>query len=815
MNARRRPPALLLASLLAISIALVSAPERASSEAPRLAKPEDRYAMAGGCYTIKSLATDTYIGRDSGVTANASTIEGAQRFHFQATDLGRYLLFGKEQYFLAASDGVVGGITDTLKAQGPLQMADGASTGKLEPALDALGEGPLSDATGRGAEVVLAATASELSDWEIREVGGEAFTIRLPATTQALSVDGAGALVLVEQLDAGSLFAFELTDGCAAFPEVEVNIDGPVLGGDTSFEEVRGFIDAHLHMMAYEFIGGRVRCGRPWHRFGVAHALVDCSDHEPGGQGAVLEAALGGSGPGGGHDTVGWPTFGYWPKYNSLTHEQVYYKWLERAWRGGLRMFTNLLVDNFQLCRLYPYKRNSCNEMDGVRLQARRLRELERYIDAQSGGPGEGWFRIVTDPFQARRVINQGKLAVVMGIEVSVPLDCGLLHDQPLCDTDQIDAQLDAVYDMGVRQMELVNKFDNALSGVTGDAGTTGIVTNTGNLGETGRFLQLETCDHQDPHWQDKRQMNVVDDGGAPEEFAGRDSIFGAVLSVSGASGAAPIYGEGPHCNLRGLSPLGEHMIRRMIDKGMLFDPDHMSATARRQALDLIEEAGYSGVVSSHSWADDTIYQRVYELGGVVTPYAGGSTGFVEKWREHRTWADERFLFGFGYGADANGFGAQGAPRGATVPNPVTYPFTGFGGVTVHQQVSGERTYDINTDGVAHYGLYPDWIQDLQMIAGDDAGELMADMVRGPEAYLQMWERAIGVAPNACRADVGDLTDDQIDALEVGMMPEAVLAILGQPDAREDSTFEYCMTGNRRAAVTFNGAGSLGSISVS
>ena len=48
----------------------------------------------------------------------------------------------------------------------------------------------------------------------------------------------------------------------------------------------------------------------------------------------------------------------------------------------------------------------------------------------------------------------------------------------------------------------------------------------------------------------------------------------------------------------------------------------------------------------------------------------------------------------------------------------MTYPFTGLGGVTVDQQVSGQRVYDINKDGVAHYGLYPDWIQDLRKVAG-------------------------------------------------------------------------------------------------
>ena len=58
----------------------------------------------------------------------------------------------------------------------------------------------------------------------------------------------------------------------------------------------------------------------------------------------------------------------------------------------------NLLVENGVLCELYPLKRNSCDEMESVRLQARRIRELEDYIDAQNGGPGKGWFRIVTDP---------------------------------------------------------------------------------------------------------------------------------------------------------------------------------------------------------------------------------------------------------------------------------------------------------------------------------------------------------------------------------------------------------------------------------
>ena len=163
----------------------------------------------------------------------------------------------------------------------------------------------------------------------------------------------------------------------------------------------------------------------------------------------------------------------------------------------------------------------------------------------------------------------------------------------------------------------------------------------------------------------------------------------------------------------------------------MLFDPDHMSVKARSPALDQLEELQYPGVLSSHSWSTPDAYPRIYRLGGFIAPYAGDSTGFVEKWRRHLGWADPRYYFGFGYGADINGLGAQGDPRGADVANPVTYPFRGL---TVSRSSSStpvERVYDINVDGVAHYGLYPDWIQDLRKVA--DAGRRRRRDRRGHE----------------------------------------------------------------------------------
>ena len=379
------------------------------------------------------------------------------------------------------------------------------------------------------------------------------------------------------------------------------------------------------------------------------------------GYGAVMENFLSGTN---GHDPVGWPTFKDWPAPGSLTHEGTYYKWMERSWRAGQRILVNLLVENNKLCELYPLKRNSCDDMDSIRLQAKDMRAFQDYIDAQSGGPGQGWYRIVTSPDQARKVINAGKLAVVMGIETSVPFGCTQKLGVPdmRCSKATIDRQLDEVRAMGVTQMELVNKFDNALAGVAGDAGSTGYLVNSANTLETGSPWRMQTCDPNDPEVHDKDQDNSVpvDSGQIPAQ----DALFGAVAKAAGINlPAVPVYPAHHHCNTMGLSELGEFTIRGLAERHMIFDPDHMSVKARKASLDLIDALGYSGIVSSHSWSTPDAYPRIYDQQGFITPYAGDSTGFVDKWKRHLTWANPQTYWGIGFGADINGLGAQGDPR--------------------------------------------------------------------------------------------------------------------------------------------------------
>ena len=151
--------------------------------------------------------------------------------------------------------------------------------------------------------------------------------------------------------------------------------------------------------------------------------------------------------------------------------------------------------------------------------------------------------------------------------------------------------------------------------------------------------------------------------------------------------------------------------------------------------------------VTSHSWSTDNALPRISALGGLIGPMAGTSQGFVDQWRHLRSHGYDSAspgLFGLGKGADMNGFASQGGPRAATAEDPaVSYPFQSFDGTaTIYPQVSGGRTFDINVDGVAHYGLYPDWIEDVRILGGQ---KIIDDMANGAEAYLQMWERATGI----------------------------------------------------------------------
>ena len=689
---------------------------------PSGAGAETRYSLAGTCKTLVS------------ASSGASAPESGQ-LRMQATDLGSYLLYTVSGQFLAANASNV---------------------------------------------VVPVGQPSPAADWVVEDAPGGAFTLSPKSAPDKLMVMGGSGLILVPRGSAGdaSRFAFAGASGCASYPEAQLNASGTPAKGEVPYGQVRGLMDGHMHWVNFDYFGGNFHCGRPWSPYGIPSALPDCSSIEgPAGATAPIQNFLNFGNPAAPHNTAGWPSFSSWSPH-MLTYEGNYYRWVQRTWMAGERLMVMPVNENRVLCQLQVNRRLPCDEMTSVRRELDHIHELQNYVDAQAGGPGQGFFQIVTDPFQARRVINEGKLAVVLEMETSEPFGCrGWVTSS--CSQAQVDAELDDLYRRGVRSSLLLNKFDNPLTGVRFDSGPIGIFLNAGNAESTGgSFWSAETCKGPE------RDNQILDPTSPVGGYL--NTLLGALGFPSGTLPVA--YPDPPHCNTRGLTPLGSHVVEEMMNRGMIVNPDHMSQRGVDATLKLAEARHYSGVISPHGWMDPRNWPRIWQLGGMAFPNAGSAADYVKVWRENRP-AKTPYFFGWGWGADLGGLAQQGSPPAADAPK-VGYPFKSLdGSVTFDRQRTGNRTFDYDTEGVDHYGLYADWTADVRNLGGQ---QIVDDLLNGPEAYLEMWERAVGVPASRCLPRRARFSVGGLASIALGMNDRTLLQKAGQP-LRRTRAWRYCV----------------------
>jgi hypothetical protein len=91
---------------------------------------------------------------------------------------------------------------------------------------------------------------------------------------------------------------------------------------------------------------------------------------------------------------------------------------------------------------------------------------------------------------------------------------------------------------------------------------------------------------------------------------------------------------------------------------------------------------------------------------------------------------------GNGIGSDINGLSSQPG----TGSTSIQYPFRDRAlGTYFDREVYGQRTFDLNADGVATYGMWVDWIEQRRR-EGQDAR--VQALFRSAEDYLRMWRAA-------------------------------------------------------------------------
>ncbi|HKP88614.1 MAG TPA: hypothetical protein VJT75_01450, partial [Thermoleophilaceae bacterium] len=504
-------------------------------------------------------------------------------------------------------------------------------------------------------------------------------------------------------------FAFVRARGCRRFPEAAVGVRGRGFRGTLRDGTVLGYADPHLHVTSDLRAGGRVIYGGNFHRFGIAEALGHDADYH-GSDGSLdfTGNLLREGSPTGTHDTHGWPTFTGWPTYDTYTHQQVYYRWLQRAWKGGMRLVTAQLVEDQPLCETEPFRSHSCDETATIALQVRRLRALRDYVDAQSGGRGRGWFRLVSSPRAARRAIERGKLAVLIGVESSNPFGCSVRLGQPQCDRADIDRGIGLFHRLGIRSLFVAHWTDNALSGAALEGGDKGQFIAALQARQTGTPFAAGPCPH-------------------PEQ------------------GEEVTPGAGRQCNVRGLTQLGEYAVNRLMDRHMLIEVDHMSEWARQRILAIAEKRSYP-LVSSHTntgglWTPGEL-RRLYGVGGFAAARPDAAARLPRAILGFRRYGDAPRVAP-GLGSDTGGFAALPEPAADAKTRPLRYPFRSFrGNLWCGRQRTGTRTFDVNRDGVAHYGLMPDL---LALVQRQKHGRAALDLLfRSAEAYLRTWQRAQG-----------------------------------------------------------------------
>jgi hypothetical protein len=627
-----------------------------------------------------------------------------------------------------------------------------------------------------GGEFAGAATPSTAAEWEVTGTQRHGF---------ALTNLGTGSK---------SPVAFLPAAGCAVYPEAGVDATGRAFTGASAESNVLGTVEGHAHVTGFELFGGDWHCGRPFSPFGAPYALrASCAADEQGTNGEVESFVDfgGATRPSAMH---GWPTFVDWPSPTALAEEGDYYTAIQRAYMAGLRVMVTNLVDNEALCGLMTTRTNPCNDMASVKIQSRDLYQLQDYIDAQSGGPGKGWFRIVTNPFQARKVINEGKLVVIEGIEVSRIFGCGETNGVPQCNEQQVDAGLKEVHALGVRTFFPIHEFNNAFGGTKMIAGDLGLLINAGNREETGSFFTLQSCPADQ---QDAEQVT-------PPGAGVLSTLFNGPVSSMAGGNPLPVYGSGPQCNTQGLTDLGSYVIKQMIKDHFVIQLDHTDSKTATGALAIAQAAHYSGVVSAHCCSSPQLFKGIYSDGGFISEPVSPATAFVNIEKQDKAQSDPKYHFGFGYGSDMNGLAEQPGP---TAPE-ISYPFKSYiGNVTFGQEVWGKRSFNLNTDGLANYGMYADWLRAVQEAGGPS---VMSDMFQGAESYLQMWERAWGVPATRCQSASARFSATGLGRqLRLGDGTARALYRAGQPLSRPGRAYRYCVGGARRATAVsvFNASG--------
>ncbi len=515
-------------------------------------------------------------------------------------------------------------------------------------------------------------------------------------------------------------------------------------------EPLAGFVDLHTHPMARWAFGSELFWGdvdgdpavalgecRCFHRGWDAFAN-SCGNIYREQMVNAIEAhnASHHTGPG-----SGFGAFQSFPKYHAVLHQQMWHEWIRRARDGGLRVMVALAV-NSHVSADASETAGPNDDLASMNLQITKLREfVGRHAD---------FMEIALTAADVRRIAGSGRLAVVMGIEMDNignfydPADRkGARYNRAPTNAD-VQAEIDRLYDLGVRYVLPIHIANNAFGG----SALYDPMFNVANKYNTGVMFTPEAVATASTGIAFKLKAPRMD-----QTVLGAFAFFvtGPVVPENIIPTRPHNYRNYPdpgpgmgHRNSVGLTERGRFAVRHMMRKGMLIDVDHMSERAVEEILALAESFDYPlhsghngprGAVGNENQRTREQYRRIRDLGGMIGLGHGGQA------RPFATTIN-RVLEDIGpargqlaIGTDVNGmFPLPGPPdAGDSVARVSGVP--GLAPSTM-----GSKTWVYNSEGVAHYGLFPEFIASARQVGM--AAEAADGFFASAEFFAGTWAKA-------------------------------------------------------------------------
>ena len=474
----------------------------------------------------------------------------------------------------------------------------------------------------------------------------------------------------------------------------------------------------------------------------------------------------------GDHHHDGYPNFQHWPHWSSITHQQMWVDWIKRAYDGGLRTIVAHVVNTEILGNIV----GGDAPFDDVSAYNLQIKEIKDFVGRHSD-----FMQVAYTSEDLRRINLNGKMAVLLGIEVD---NFGNFNRADNIPTEaKVRAEIQRVYDMGVRVIFPIHLTDNKFGGMA----VYGMMFALSNkyaaiqpwhLGQPYPpgigMLQVETArdrrinyklgfyDNRDllSGWTTLAQfaasplLEMVGQLHDPVQFNAFDCPLAQINCTPQFKIVKSLMGEpgwdtwnsipGGHQNVKGLSNLGKFAVKEMMKRGMIIDMDHMSEKSVNDVLSIAEQYNYP-LMSGHNGLRHGVHPhdkkinenmrtteqltRLKNLGGIFGMGIGESdaANFLQNYRLGLAAMGGKSVT---VGSDINGF----------VTMPRKRQGSGVYRSGLNKYSMGPRTWDYDKEGVAHIGLYPDYWQDLSDL-GMRAEEKQV-FFNAPDYLVTMWEKA-------------------------------------------------------------------------